>query len=90
MTGLAFIIVFLSGSGFWFILFASNVHSNYHDICILDQLECIFGKTLGETNSVLNTSFPSDENEEKLGKVIGKCYLDPLCFKLENPQNTTR
>jgi hypothetical protein len=89
MTGRPFIIIFLGGSGFWFILFTSSITDNYHDICILDQTQYVFGEILAE--SIINLNSNSvDKNEEKLGKAIGKCYLNPLCFKLEIPQNGTR
>ncbi|MGH9978016.1 MAG: hypothetical protein ACRD8Z_19595 [Nitrososphaeraceae archaeon] len=90
VTGLQFIIIFLSGSGFWFIFITSSIHDNYNDICFLDRVQCVFGKTLEDSNPDRNSSFSADENEEKLGKDIGKCYLNPLCFKLEDPQNASR
>jgi hypothetical protein len=89
VTGLQFIIVFISGLGFWFNFISSTIHDNYNDTCFLDHVQFVFGKTLEESNPDLNTSFSADENEEKLGKDIGKCYLNPLCFKLEDPQNAT-
>lgn len=90
MTGQPFIIIFLGGSGFWFILFINSVTGNYYDICLLDQTEYVFGEILEESITNLNSNSSTDENEEKLGKAIGKCYLNPLCFKLEIPQNSTR
>lgn len=90
MTGGLFIIIFLGGFGFWFILFTSSVTDNYHDICLLDQTQYVFGEILAESITNPNSNSSADENEEKLGKAIGKCYLNPLCFKLEIPQNGTR
>ena len=31
-----------------------------------------------------NSSLSAQENETDLGRIIAECYLNPLCFKLEN------
>jgi hypothetical protein len=84
-------MVALSGLGFWFIfLINSGIHENHNDISFLDPVQYVSGKTREDLNLSLNSSFPAFENEEELGKDIGECYLNPLCFKLEDPQNTTQ
>ncbi len=48
-------------------------------------------KAYAESNLTANSSLSIDEEyEENLGKIIGACYLDPLCFKLEIPENRSR
>ena len=88
-------MVALSGLSFWFIfLINSGIHHNYNDnyddTCFLNHGKCVFGKTIENSDPELNSSFSAIENDEKLGKEIGKCYLNPLCFDLEDPQNTTK
>lgn len=93
MTGILSIIIYLTFSGFCFNLNAAiNIHDNY--LCSVDQVysrfDCTFGKVVAISQLDVNSSFSAEENEEKLGKTIGKCYLNPLCFKLEIPKNGSR
>lgn len=47
----------------------------------------LYAKSYWNIDSTFNSTFNASESEENLGKLIGECYLDPLCFKLPIPEN---
>jgi hypothetical protein len=90
-----FIIIYLTVCGFCINLTSNIIHDNYLDICeYVDQeyspLICVFGSVDAKLHLNFNSSVSAEENEENLGRAIGKCYLNPLCFKLEIPENASR
>lgn len=38
----------------------------------------------------VSSTFDASEEEENLGKIIGECYLDPLCFRLPISENQSK
>jgi hypothetical protein len=83
-------MIVLTGPGFWSVFLTSSIHDNYSLICFLDCAKNVFGKTPEGPNPNFNSSLSDTENEENLGKDIAMCYLNPLCFKLEDPQDDTK
>lgn len=47
-------------------------------------------KAYAKSDWNVNSTFNASKDEENLGKIIGECYLDPLCFKLPIQENKSK
>lgn len=92
MLNIAEIIIvnFVAASGFWLIISDNTLFNGsnvYHEIS--GSPGFFFDKAIAKPYWNINSAIETNESEEILGKIIGECYLDPLCFKLPVPENKT-
>jgi hypothetical protein len=62
-----------------------NIYQEYSS-----SFTSFFNKVYAKSYWNANSTFDASEKEESLGKIIGQCYLDPLCFKLPIPENESK
>jgi hypothetical protein len=92
MTGIAEIIAnFVVVLGLWLII-SSNTMFNGCNLCqeFSSFTSFFFEKAIAKPYWNINSAIETNESEETLGKIIGECYLNPLCFKLPVPENKTK
>lgn len=90
MAKILIITTFVIMSGFCLNISGNNPLNGYSEEYSSSFSINFFNEVYAMSNWTTNSNFDATENEENLGKIIGQCYLDPLCFKLPIPENQSK